>query len=156
MKNITEFHENLLENQEENSNKNLNGNENGDNNGNIEKNFTPQQNLFEKFRRLGIEGSAEDFLGKNEEEEDSSDPLSYQKIIYELITRQDIQLYIAYERIYKACSGINSIDIISGKIRFNIAFEKLNFMEFLPNPASLQDIKDECLIRKNQKVKIQV
>ena len=115
-----------------------------------------KSNLFEKFRRLGITGSAEDFFDMKEEKEDENDPLNFQKLTDELVNRQDIQAYTAYERCYKVILGVNSIDILSGNIRFNIAFEGCEIMDLLPEPISIQKVKDECSVRKNKKIKTQM
>ena len=115
-----------------------------------------KSNLFEKFRRLGITGSAEDFFDMKEEKEDENDPLNFQKLTDELVNRQDIQAYTAYERCYKVILGVNSIDILSGSIRFNIAFEGCEIMDLLPEPISIQKVKDECSVRKNKKIKTQM
>lgn len=114
--------------------------------------------LLEKLKKLGITGDMSEFLNENNEndENDNSDPLSYNNIIYELNKRQDLSLYVNYEKIYKVCTGINSLDIMSGKLRFNVRFSGLNFIDLFPDPqviGSIQAVKDRCNVQRNIKIK---
>ena len=124
----------------ETKNKKNNSNDHYDdeNFGPTNKKNEKSSNISEKFRRVGIIGSESDFYGNNEKEEDFTDPLSYPYITDEANKKQNIQVYIAYERIQEVCLGVRSFEAASGLSRFNVGIEGLDFFPIFPIPPSLQ------------------
>jgi hypothetical protein len=100
---------------------------------------TSKQDLLTKLEELGIKSSATDFIDEDSE--------NYKELFHEwesINQDRDVQAMIMYERVWHACSGIHSLEIVTGKSRLAATCQGLEIFELLPKPPSLHAVKEAC------------
>jgi hypothetical protein len=118
-----------------------------------DKSTDDRSTLVEKLRRLGITGDTLAFL---EDDREPRDPSSYVEFVQDNVARQDVQTYMAWEKMQKVCLGLNSVVILAGKAELALGFSGLNFVDLFPETKSLQEVKDDIAARRARMARLEL
>lgn len=107
-----------------------------------------KKELLEKLLRLGISANERDVINDIEKEpEEYAEDVKSSNFDYEII------LYDMLEKLKKVILGAHSCDVVLGKSRLAIAFTGFDFMDLVPEPPSLDVVKQRIEERHKQLVK---
>jgi hypothetical protein len=95
--------------------------------------------LLAKLEELGIQAGAAELI--DEESEDYAPLFREWKAINQ---DRDVHAFIAYERLWHACSGLHSFEVVTGKARIAANCQGLEIFDLLPVPPSLHAVKEAC------------
>lgn len=110
------------------------------------QNRANQEDLMSKLGSLGIKAGAAEFV-----DEESTDLKPVLDEMNEIELERDVQGYITYERVVRACLGVHAVEVVCGKSRLVVSCQGLDVFDMLPQPASLQAVKDVCDSKRRKK-----
>ena len=99
-----------------------------------------KRDLVKKLERMGIVTDDEALHAK---ENESS--LQFKQSQEEVQSRNDLQAYETYERVWNLVLGLNAADVIVGNTRITCSTQGADFMDIIPEVPSIISIKDKFI-----------
>ena len=91
-----------------------------------------KRDILRRLQSLGVEATEEQLYEKTV---DSA--AEFQAAQKEVQSKDDLQAYETYERVWNTVLGLECVEFISGSTRFNATFHGADFMDMLPAPISI-------------------